>query len=299
MDSDLPKLETMQPGHEPEKPKRRPRKRQNAWAAGELVFGGVCGILSSNCFSTDHKVWGVIFSFFAVIAVLASACTVLSKLWRARWVWYAYVIAFLGILVWFWNWAIAVATERGPLPNPVLVITKTGLPTSGLHLTNAAFFMQIIPDQKVVTPANLPMCITVPVQSNEAPVTLGFTVFNDSEVELNGLSVFVSYSTNVNCSAQAPWHFAGTSIPHTRSLGLSESTLKLYGNQFRQFPRITFTPVGGWTNSGQPRVFISVDTTGLRHCIAFNLICPVFLEPVPAEVLEPQVFQLPADQLFR
>src|ERR1035437_1328201 len=71
----------------------------------EGVGVGVCGVLSNNFFSTDHKILGVWFSFGALASLLALLATASAKKYSPKKTWLAYGIALMPVAIVFAMWS--------------------------------------------------------------------------------------------------------------------------------------------------------------------------------------------------
>jgi len=80
----------------------------------EVLGSGVCGILSNNFFSTDHKIAGIWFSFAAVASLLAGLATGISKTYSPIKTWFAYLTVLLMAAVIFAFWASTVSDKSKP-----------------------------------------------------------------------------------------------------------------------------------------------------------------------------------------
>jgi hypothetical protein len=80
----------------------------------EAVGVGVCGVLSNNSFSTDHKIWGVLFSFGAVASFLALFATAIARKYSKTktWVGYGLVIVVVAIVFSVWSYNLSRADKE-------------------------------------------------------------------------------------------------------------------------------------------------------------------------------------------
>jgi hypothetical protein len=166
----------------------------------EAIGIGVCGVMYNICFSTGHKIWGVIFSFGSITSFLALLATAVSrkhskcKTWTA----FGFVTAAAGIV--FLLWAISLSKPQ-PVPYAhfefVLINPVTGERT--LELTNDFFNIDKLPPN-----SGYPGVVIFPVTQG-SNFDLTFSLQNNGPEDAEAIDVMVSVSPAISYEPGAGW----------------------------------------------------------------------------------------------
>lgn len=209
------------------KDKILPPDDKNIWIITAEVFGVfVFGILSNNCFSTDHKVWGIWFSLCSIASgVAVGATTCAKRYYSAKYVWCAYWSALFAITLWFGFWTYAVLhPKESDKPHFKLTLRMKGTQSVETQFTNGFLFFP----EATVRNIDINGYLLIPIASDRSIPGLSFSLENDSSRVAD--DVFVVFSISEDCEFLSEGWLQVTKAEKdtpvdTRSIGLKLGTV--------------------------------------------------------------------------
>lgn len=201
----------------------------------EVVGVGFCGILSSNFFSTDHKVLGVWFSYASASCLFAIAATSLSKKYSPKkiWSWHVLILVLMAISCAVWSCQL---TKEAPKPHLELVLFRTSdHPFLKLKITND--FLKHTNESMAVLESG--GYLVAPTSLGQSNITTAFALRNDSDTIVELIEVKLALSTGLGWITDPQWIEAEPPQNGTRFFSFSLPSPLLPGDG-HVLPNISF-----------------------------------------------------------